>query len=114
MNLAATYSSRFCSCGIGKRTVSLFRFNNFRAIAVMYEVFRLNARCLANIVAVFAPAGAGASQTRGAPHQLVVQRISRHALSWDSRIEQIAKVEVAVADMADEEVRDAAGIGPGN
>ena len=41
---SSTYSSRFCSCGIGKRTVSLFRFNNFRAIAVMYEVFRLNAR----------------------------------------------------------------------
>ena len=55
--------------------------------------------------------GAGAAQGQGALDQLVVQRLGGLALGGAVGIDQVAHVEVAVAHVADQEIRQARGIG---
>ena len=59
-------------------------------------------------------AGAGAFQAERAVHQLVVQRLGRFALFGLARVDRIADVEITVIDMADQEVRNATGVGLGD
>ena len=59
-------------------------------------------------------AGAGALQAEGAADQFVVQRFGGGALFGAVGVDQVAKVEVAIAHMAHQEVGDAAGIGFGH
>jgi hypothetical protein len=49
-------------------------------------------------------AGAGAFQRQRAAYQRVVQRFGDFAFLGNRRVNQVAEVEVAVADVADEEI----------
>ena len=59
-------------------------------------------------------AGAGAAQAQRAADQLRAERLGQHALLGLRRVDQVADVEVAVADMADEEIGQAGGVGLGD
>ena len=59
-------------------------------------------------------AGAGALHAQRARHELVVELLGACALVGAVGVDQVAEVEVAVAHMAHQEVRDAAGIGFGH
>ena len=59
-------------------------------------------------------AAAGAFQAQGARHQFVVDLLGAGALGRVGGVDQEADVEVAVADVADEEVGDAAGVHVGH
>ena len=56
-------------------------------------------------------AGAGAAHGQGPGHQLVVQGFGGDAFFGDVGVQQVAEVEVAVAHMAHQKVRQAAGFG---
>jgi len=56
-------------------------------------------------------AGAGAFQPQCARHQVVIELLRGDAFFRLVRIEQVAEVEVAVADVADQEVGNAACVG---
>ena len=59
-------------------------------------------------------AGAGAFKGQSPAHQLVVQLFSNAALFWNVRVNQVAKVKVAVPHMANQEVWNVGGIHLGN
>ena len=59
-------------------------------------------------------AGAGAFQCQGARDELVIQLFSNAPLLGNVRVNQIPKVKVAIADVADQKVRDACCINFGD
>ena len=58
--------------------------------------------------------GAGSLKPQGACHQSMVKSFRYLAFFWFCGIDQIAKVEIAIADVPEQEVRYAAGIGFGH
>ena len=46
-------------------------------------------------------ASAGAAEAQGAAHELVIQVLCNLALTWDFRVNQIAKVKIAITDVSD-------------